>query len=105
MSYKSTDLKDLSKECYIERQHNRHVGSFNGIMFKGVCLWSTIYSEMVDGLQVALNKYQEGDFTEYAITGKVPVHGYDGDYDFCTYGGWDTEEEALEWLANPKPLY
>lgn len=100
--YKNTVVKDIINECEVRPIKVR--GSFyNGVMYKDICLWTTIYNNLED-CEIYLEKYEEEDFSEYSIKGKTPILGYD-DYEISLYGSWDNEEDALKWLENPKSIY
>jgi hypothetical protein len=97
-------IKDLKKDLNIDMFLNRS-GNFTPVLkYKDVILWATIYNNL-DKMEVGLYKYEEEDFEEYSIVGKTEVYGFEGEYDFSSYGSWETLEEAEEWLENPYPLY
>ncbi|MGL5712209.1 MAG: hypothetical protein ACRCX2_04265 [Paraclostridium sp.] len=94
-------IKDITNECEVGLKRNFRGDNTYCIYYKDVPLFFTIYSYMVEGISICLDE-EYGDIT---ILGKIPVAYYPNDYDYCTYGEWATEQDALNWLDNPKSLY
>lgn len=95
-------LKDITEECVT--QYDPEWGYV--VTYKGVALWMTIYPDDPKDIEGNTIQLVDGDEDEpLTILGKTPVEGFEGSYDYSTYGDWDTLEEALEWLENPVALY
>jgi hypothetical protein len=97
----SNVIKNITNEC--KTAYDLESGYV--VTYKGVALWMTLYNEnpqLIDGNTIEIVGNEEEGYT---ILGKTPVIGYDDEFDFSTYGDWETLEDALSWLENPVALY
>ena len=76
------------------------------IKYKGVSLWKTIYSSIsaIDIRGGGIYLSNEGSHPT-TIIGKIPIMDRSNVFDYTTYGTWETFEEGLNWLNNPKSIY
>lgn len=98
-------VKDITNECVTKRA--KEWDGAMAVHYKGVPLWLTIYpfNPAECGCSIVLDKYEDEETTEFTILGKTPVIGMEDEFDFSTYGDWETLEEAEKWLENPTILY
>lgn len=91
-------LKDITNECTTRMTKHGYQ-----VHYMDVPLWMTLYPEDPKDCGTKIQIVEE--FMGYTILGKTPIIGFSGDYDYSTYGDWESEEEVEAWLADPTPLY
>lgn len=91
-------------ELYICYENNNNI----------VPMWLSCYTNANNTIAFAMYEYEDlsspdDDMEElverWFLIGLTRVMGMENEYDMSIYGEFDSEEELMEWLEHPVPLY